>query len=143
MSLFESHEYDDIINLPHHKSDKHPHMDLYDRAAQFSPFAALTGFEAAIEETGRITDGRVELDEDEKAKLDLRLRKIRKALEDKTADKPAVTLTYFQADLQKEGGAYITMSGRIKKIDEDSRELLFEDGMRVKMDEVLALEIIN
>ena len=143
MSLFESHEYDDIINLPHHKSDKHPHMDLYDRAAQFSPFAALTGFEAAIEETGRITDGRVELDEDEKAKLDLRFRKIRKALEDKTADKPAVTLTYFQADLQKEGGAYITMSGRIKKIDEDSRELLFEDGMRVKMDEVLALEIIN
>ena len=143
MSLFESHEYDDIINLPHHKSDKHPHMDLYDRAAQFSPFAALTGFEAAIEETGRITDGRVELDEDEKAKLDLRFRKIRKALEDKTADKPAVTLTYFQADLRKEGGAYITMSGRIKKIDEDSRELLFEDGMRVKMDEVLALEIIN
>lgn len=143
MSLFESHEYDDIINLPHHKSDKHPHMDLYDRAAQFSPFAALTGFEAAIEETGRITDGRVELDEDEKAKLDLRFRKIRKALEDKTADKPAVTLTYFQADLRKEGGAYITMSGRIKKIDEDSREILFEDGMRVKMDEVLALEIIN
>lgn len=143
MSLFESHEYDDIINLPHHKSDKHPHMDLYDRAAQFSPFAALTGFEAAIEETGRITDGRVELDEDEKAKLDLRFRKIRKALEDKTADKPVVTLTYFQADLRKEGGAYITMSGRIKKIDEDSREILFEDGMRVKMDEVLALEIIN
>ena len=143
MSLFESHEYDDIINLPHHKSDKHPHMDLYDRAAQFSPFAALTGFEAAIEETGRITDGRVELDEDEKAKLDLRFRKIRKALEDKTADKPAVTLTYFQADLRKEGGAYITISGRIKKIDEDSRELLFEDGMRLKMDEVLALEIIN
>ncbi|MBR3808529.1 MAG: hypothetical protein IKJ15_09200, partial [Lachnospiraceae bacterium] len=74
MSLFESHEYDDIINLPHHKSQKHPHMDLYDRAAQFSPFAALTGFEAAIEETGRITEERVELDEDEKTRLDLSFR---------------------------------------------------------------------
>ena len=63
MSLIESHEYDDIIGLPHHKSAKHPHMDLYDRAAQFSPFAALTGFEEAIDETGRITEERVEKEE--------------------------------------------------------------------------------
>ena len=141
MSLFESHEYDDIINLPHHKSQKHPHMDLYDRAAQFSPFAALTGFEGAIEETGRLTEERIELDEDEKTRLDLNFRKIRKILEDKTAEKPSVTLTYFQVDSLKEGGAYITLSGRIKKIDEDARKLVFEDGMSVAMDEVVACEI--
>ena len=63
MSLLENHEYDDIINLPHHKSAKHPHMDLYDRAAQFSPFAALTGFDDAIEETGRVTMERIENEE--------------------------------------------------------------------------------
>ena len=63
MSLAESHEYDDIIHLPNHKSSKHPHMDLYDRAAQFSPFAALTGFEGAIEETGRVTMERIENEE--------------------------------------------------------------------------------
>ncbi|MBR3808142.1 MAG: hypothetical protein IKJ15_07210, partial [Lachnospiraceae bacterium] len=113
---------------------------LYDRAAQFSPFAALTGFEAAIEETGRITEERVELDEDEKTRLDLSFRKIRKILEDKTVEKPSVTLTYFQADALKEGGAYITLSGRIKKIDEDARKLVFKDGMSVAMDEVVACE---
>ena len=116
-------------------------MDLYDRAAQFSPFAALTGFEGAIEETGRLTEERIELDEDEKAQLDLSFRKIRKILEDKNAEKPSVTLTYFQADALKEGGAYITMSGWIKKIDEDTRKLVFEDGMSVAMDEVVACEI--
>ena len=143
MSLFESHEYDDIINLPHHKSQKHPHMDLYDRAAQFSPFAALTGFEGAIEETGRLTEERIELDEDEKQVLDSKFREIRKVLEDKTAENPYVSVIYFQADALKEGGAYITMSGWIKKIDEDTRKLVFEDGMSVAMDEVVECEITN
>ena len=80
MSYEEEHKYDDIINMPHHTSSKHPQMSLYDRAAQFSPFAALTGFESAIEETGRITERRVELSEDEKEVLDLRFREIRERL---------------------------------------------------------------
>lgn len=149
MSLVESHEYDDIINLPHHISSKHPQMSLYDRAAQFSPFAALTGFESAIEETGRITDSRVELSEDEKAVLDLRFREIRERLERgedlnvregvawSGSEKPLVTLTYFQADALKEGGKYVTVTGKVKKIDEEEHRIVFEDGMSVEMDEVV------
>lgn len=153
MSLVESHEYDDIINLPHHTSSKHPQMSLYDRAAQFSPFAALTGFEFAIEETGRITECRVELSEDEKAVLDMRFQEIRERLSGAglevqdgamriDGEKPFVTLTYFQEDALKEGGAYVTISGRVKKIDEDERRVVFEDGRCVKMDDVVACEIV-
>lgn len=141
MSLVESHEYDDIINMPHHTSSKHPQMDLYDRAAQFSPFAALTGFESAIEETGRITDVRVELSEDEKAVLDLRFREIRKSLSG--GDRVLVTLTYFQEDVLKEGGEYVTVTGRVKKINEDERRIVFEDGMSVWMDEVVGCEVVK
>lgn len=139
----DTQKYDDIIFLPHHQSEKHPHMDLYDRAAQFSPFAALTGFDAAIEETGRITDFRVELDEDEKAILDIRFREIRESLTKCQGEKTLVALTYFQADALKEGGAYLTVTGRIKKLYEDTRQIVFEDGMRVFMDEVVGLEIVK
>ncbi len=141
MSLYESHEYDDIIDLPYQKSQKHPHMDLYDRAAQFSPFAALTGFESAIEETGRITEERIELDEDAKEALDLRFREVCEKLKDKGAEKLFVTVTYFRADSVKEGGAYVTVEGRIKKIDENSHRLIFEDGLSVDMDEVIGVGI--
>lgn len=140
MSLVESHEYDDIINMPHHISKKHPQMDLYDRAAQFSPFAALTGFEAAIEETGRITDMRIELSEDEKAVLDLRLREIRESLS--SGARPRVTLTYFQADALKEGGAYVTVTGKVKKINEDAGKIIFDDATSVSMDEVVGCELV-
>lgn len=154
MSLVESHEYDDIINMPHHTSSKHPQMSLYDRAAQFSPFAALTGFESAIEETGRITERRVELSEDEKEVLDLRFREIRERLargEDldvregvarSGSERPLVTLTYFQADALKEGGEYVTVTGKVKKLDEEEHRLVFEDGMSVAMDEVVGCEIV-
>lgn len=140
MSLAESHEYDDIINMPHHTSSKHPQMDLYDRAAQFSPFAALTGFESAIEETGRITDMRIELSEDEKAVLDVRFREIRESLS--SGERLLVALTYFQADALKEGGAYVTVTGRVKKIDEDARKIMFEDRTSVAMDEVVGCEVV-
>lgn len=138
----EEHKYDDIINLPHHKSGKYPPMDLYDRAAQFSPFAALTGFESAIEETGRITEERMELSEDEKEALDLCFRGIREGLSNHTTQNPFVTLTYFQEDALKEGGAYITISGRVKRIDEDHRKIIFEDGTGVEMDDVVGCEEI-
>ncbi|MBQ8040013.1 MAG: hypothetical protein IJ274_09135 [Lachnospiraceae bacterium] len=143
MSLYESHEYDDIIDLPYQKSQKHPHMDLYDRAAQFSPFAALTGFESAIEETGRITEERIELDENAKEALDLRFREIFEKLRHTGAEKPFVTITYFRSDSVKEGGAYVTVEGRIKKIDENSHRLIFEDGLGVDMDEVIGVGIIK
>lgn len=143
MSLVESHEYDDIIDLPHYKSQKYPHMDLYDRAAQFSPFAALTGFEDAIEETGRITEERIELDENVKEALDAGFQALRKRLSYKSSEKPLVTITYFQADVLKGGGAYITATSRVKKLDENSRRLIIEDGLSVDMDEVVGIEIVE
>lgn len=131
------HKYDDIIDLPHHVSGKHPQMDLLDRAAQFSPFAALTGYDAALEETGRLTDERIELDENAQEILDLSFRKIREKLE----ERPCVSITYFQPDELKAGGKYVTITGSIKKLDETMRRLVFEDGMVVGMDEVVEINV--
>lgn len=128
-----SHKYEDIIHLPHHVSTKHPQMDCIDRAAQFSPFAALTGYEAALEETGRLTEERIELDEDVKAELDRSFQRIRKQL----SEKPLVSLTYFKPDERKEGGAYVTLTGRVKKMDENARKIVFEDETVVWMEDVV------
>src|ERR1035437_4752031 len=94
--------YDDIIHLPHHISTTHPHMSAYDRAAQFAPFAALTGHDAAIAETARLTERRVELDEYSKADLNQRLC----IIQDRMDEQPEVSITYFQPDQRKTGGAY-------------------------------------
>lgn len=96
--------YDDIINLPHHTSVSRPHMSAHDRAAQFSPFAALTGYGSAIAETARLTDARVELDEYTKADLNEKLC----IMQERIAQQPEVSITYFQPDKVKTGGAYIT-----------------------------------
>ena len=136
MSYRDEHRYDDIINLPHHVSDKHPHMDLLDRAAQFSPFAALTGHDAAIKETARMTDERPELDESSKEMLDARLQIIREHL----VDCPMVTLTYFEPDARKEGGAYVTVSDTIKKIDEYAQTIVLNNGSIVWIDALIAVE---
>jgi len=101
-------KYDDIIDLPHHVSTTHPHMPMIDRAAQFMPFRALTGYEDAVQETARLTDEQVELTEDEKAVLDMRLQR----LADEIASRPTVTLTYFQPDRKKSGGTYVTATGQ-------------------------------
>ena len=103
-----THRYDDIIDLPHPTSKKHPRMPVRDRAAIFSPFAALAGHGAAIAETARLTQRRIELDEDGKALLDERQR----ILEEAAASHPEVTVTYFQPDAKKEGGRYVTVTGR-------------------------------
>lgn len=124
MNNQETHKYDDIINLPHHVSKRHPQMSLLNRAAQFSPFAALTGHEAAIEETARLTESFIELDEDRKGQLDEQLRIIRENLE----QKPECEITYFQPDEKKTGGSYATICGRIKKIDEYEHQIIFTDG---------------
>lgn len=128
--------YDDIINLPHHVSTKHPHMPLMDRAAQFSPFAALTGHDAAVKETARLTDRRVELDELEKEALREKLNLIVEMMD----EHPEVTLTYFQPDTKKDGGAYLSVTGCVKKIDEYERVVCMTDGVKILIDEIIEIE---
>ena len=128
--------YDDIINLLHPTSARHPRMPAADRAAQFSPFAALTGYEATIRETARLTERRVELDEDTKAELDRRLRLIDEHL----AERPEVRITYFLADGKKEGGSYQTATGFIKKIDNFQRVVVLTDGTQIPIDDIYEVE---
>lgn len=128
--------YDDLLDLPHHVSVVHPHMSLYDRAAQFAPFKALTGYEDDVEETTRLTDERIELDEERIEQLDARLQ----LLEEHLSDAPVVTVTYFRPDELKSGGAYLTVTGSVNKIDTVGRVLVLRDGSRVPMDDLYSLE---
>lgn len=128
--------YDDIIHLPHHVSKTRPQMSLEDRAAQFSPFAALTGYDAAILETGRLTDEKVELGEETRAILDRK----QKYLAEIIASRPEVTVTYFVPDEKKSGGAYSTVTGFLKRIDEYERVLVLTDGRKIQLDAVLDIE---
>ena len=138
----EEHKYDDIINLPHHVSTKHPQMSLTDRAAQFSPFAALTGHEAAIKETERLTDEWVELNEDRKELLDERLQMIRESLSGGKGGQnlPEIVFTYFQPDQKKRGGTYISVQGKVRKIDEYGHQVILEDGTALAIDHVVGIE---
>ena len=126
--------YDDIINLPHPNSAKHPRMSMIDRAAQFSPFAALTGHGAAIEETARLTDRRIELTEEEKTVLDEKLRLL---LE--TGGEGMIT--YFLPDERKDGGAYVTKLGTIKKIDPLEGRVILTDRTAIPIKDILEIEI--
>lgn len=128
--------YDDMIDLPHPTSKKHPRMSIRDRAAIFSPFAALSGHGAAIAETARLTDRRMELDEDTKAELDQR----QAVLLEHIKEQPEVTVTWFQPDDWKDGGAYLTVTGRLKKIDEVERILSLQDGTSIPLEDVVGLE---
>lgn len=131
-----SGKYDDIIHLPHHVSPTHPQMPLSDRAAQFSPFAALTGYEAAIRETERLTTEKVELDEEAKAALDEKLRLLAEHL----PERPMVSITYFQPDERKDGGEYLTVTGSVKKIDGDTRAVVMMTGERIFIEDILEVE---
>jgi hypothetical protein len=135
MALKNTHKYDDIIDLPRPVCQRASRMTNYDRAAQFSPFAALTGFEAAIAETGRLTDSRIELDESEKAQLNAVLQEI----QERHSQQPTIQATYFIYDEQKSGGAYITVQGKVKKIDVYSHSLLLTDGRIIPIREIVAL----
>ena len=128
--------YNDIIHLPHPTSAKHPRMPIQDRAAIFSPFAALTGHSAAIAETARLTDRRMELDEDTKMELDLK----QQVLNNITEEHPEITVTWFRPDERKEGGAYVTTTGRLKKIDEVERALVLTDGTAIPLADVVGIE---
>lgn len=131
-----SGKYDDIIHLHHPTSNKHPRMSISDRAAMFSPFAALSGHGAAIAETARLTDRRMELDEDTKAELDQKQAVLLEHIE----EQPEVTVTWFQPDERKEGGAYLTVTGRLKKLDEVERILSLRDGTAIPLENVIDLE---
>lgn len=126
-------QYDDIIHLPHHVSSTHPQMSILDRAAQFSAFAALTGYDGAIKETARLTQERIELDEIAKAILDEKVR----IIQDRISEEPELAITYFQPDEKKAGGAYITKKGALKKIDRYERTLLMQDGTRIIIEDIL------
>ena len=136
------HRYDDIIHLPHHQSQVHPHMSLSDRAAQFSPFAALTGYDDAVQETARLTESRIELDENTRVLLDEQLRLLQINLE----EHPFVTFTYFIPDSRKEGGSYSLAAGVIKKLDLLHRTITLyadngiSDGTEIPIDEITAIE---
>jgi len=131
-----SGKYDDILNLPHHVSASRPHMSAIERAAQFAPFAALTGYDAAVRETARLTDARLELDEYEKEALNDKLR----VLDENLESGPEVTITYFLPDGKKAGGAYVTASGTVKKIDGYERVVVLEDGGRIPIDEIAGID---
>ena len=128
--------YDDIIDLPHHVSETHPPMSRADRAAQFSPFAALTGYDAAVRETDRVTERRIELDEGVKAELNARLNCILEHL----SEHPQVSITYFMPDEKKSGGAYRTVTGAVRKLDSFAKTLTLVDGTVVPMEEMVHVE---
>ena len=131
-----NNRYNEIINLPHHVSKMRPQMPMSDRAAQFAPFAALTGYDSAIKETGRLTDERVELDEEALTALDLKYQLLMEALD----DAPEVTITYFQPDERKAGGEYVSAIGAVKKVDAFERLITMQDGMKILMDNVLSID---
>lgn len=118
-----NHPYDDIINLPHHVSERHPQMSMYNRAAQFAPFAALTGHNAAITEAARLTEAEEELSESDAEVLNRKLAYLQSLDE-----KPTISVTYFVPDDKKEGGSYHTATGIVKSVEPDKGVLQFEDG---------------
>ena len=124
--------YEDIIHLPHHMSGERPQMSLADRAAQFSPFAAVVGYETAIKEAARCTEQRKELDEMEKVIINECLREIEAQLPNGST----VEIEYFQPDELKAGGKYLLKVGRVKKFDQYLREVQMVDGTRIAIDEI-------
>ena len=129
-------KYKDIIDLPHHQSLRRPRMAMIDRAAQFSPFAALTGHNDAIRETARLTDRKIELDEGTKSIINEKIQMI----SDFLFEKPTVTFTHFEPDIKKEGGTYLNTTGTVKRIDEFKREIILTDGRIILIEHIYDIE---
>ena len=127
--------YTDILNLPHPTSKKHPRMTRTARAAQFAPFAALTGYNEAVKETVRLTDEQLELDDTEKAQLNEKLQLLRQHLPRQLP----ITITFFIPDTKKAGGSYQTITGPVKKIQEYERRLIMTDGTIIPIDAIIGL----
>ena len=131
--------YSDIIHMPHHVSPTRAPLSMAERAAQFSPFAALTGHDAAIRETARLTDAKIELSEDELNTLDEQYRRLAKHLD----ARPEVSITYFKQDERKNGGSYVTVSGIVKKNDPLFRKIYLADGTIIAIDDVFDISFKN
>ena len=129
--------YDDIIDLPHHVSTSRPQMSRLDRAAQFAPFAALTGYGAAIKETARLTDERAELGEYELMELNADIHMLMECID----EHPQVKITYFKPDERKDGGAYLTVKSRAKRLNEYERFILLEDETEIPFDDIYKIEL--
>ena len=128
--------YDDIIYLPRHVSKRHPQMSLYNRAAQFAPFAALTGYGEAIAETARQTAPKIEIMEDDRQLMDRKLLLLTNHLE----EEPTITITYFQPDGRKSGGQYLTITGVVKAIRTNERIIIMKDRTKISIDAIVGLE---
>jgi methanogenic corrinoid protein MtbC1 len=129
-------KYDDIINLPHHTSKKHPQMSLEQRSAQFAPFAALTGYDGQVKETARLTNERIEIDEEVKLIINNKLQEI----QNKITSKPQVTIIYFVPDKRKTGGEYVSVTGIIKNIDEYKHEIVMIDNSRISIEDIIDIQ---
>ena len=141
--MLEQNPYADILALPHHKATNHPHMSMHDRAAQFSPFAALTGFDGVIAETGRTTDQKVELSECQMTLLEQKLTLIDDVIQDRYH--PLVTVVYFVPDAKKDGGSYQEYTGKVRQVDTVERKLVFlaandrSAGKEIRIGDVLEI----
>lgn len=131
--------YDDIINMPHHVSSTHPQMTMHDRAAQFSPFAALTGHSDAVKETARLTDEKAELTEDEISALNQKLN----YLTEHADKRPEITVEYFVPDERKSGGAYIPIIGNFRRIDEYSHCIIMTSGEEIPIKDISCISFIS
>lgn len=129
-------EYDDIINLPHHVSKTRQPMSMLERAAQFSPFQALTGYGAAIKETARLTDEKAELGEDDLSALNVKLR----ILTDHLEESPEVSFVCFQPDERKVGGSYVSVTGKVRKIDGIKGVIIFQNGEKIQIENIVNIE---
>lgn len=132
----ETHAYDDIIHMPHHISKTRAQMPMHDRAAQFSSFDALVGFGSMIEETERLTDTKIELDETEIILLDEKLNLISRNI----SFRPEIRVVYFLPDKWKDGGAYVSHTGAVKKIDTFLRTVVFTDGERIPIEDICSID---
>ncbi|MBQ7344431.1 MAG: hypothetical protein IJW45_00020 [Oscillospiraceae bacterium] len=131
-------KYEDMLHLPHHVSAKRPQMDMIDRAAQFAPFAALTGHDAVIRETARLVDQPIELTESRRAELDGQLQELAERLE----AQPIVTITHYVPDQRKQGGAYICTTGRIKKVDAAAQAVVLVDGSGIELETITEIDVL-
>lgn len=130
-------KYDDIIDLQHYVSKKHPQMSMEARATQFAAFAALTGYGDAVKETARLTTKRKEIDEEMKKILDEKLKKIKEDI----SNKPKATFKYFIPDNKKEGGKYVEITGNVEKIDIYRQQIILTDKTKIPIVEIIKIFI--
>jgi len=130
--------YDDIINLPHHVSTRHPQMSMMNRAAQFAPFAALTGHSSAIEETARLTNTQIELPDEDSEILNQKMAYLREAIN----EHPTISITYFEPDKKKAGGKYKSTKGQLQNIDDYNQTIVLKNGEMIPLKSILDIQVL-